>query len=471
MPVDQEARPLFAVCSRAILIAICLLCAYVLVSQISDWRHGFSTLRALTQVLVLTALLVGSAYLAIRGRSSTVKRIVCEIAALAVVLVAVEVATVAWTPNPKDARALRERAAARLGLPFDTRDVSEVVRDLRSTGVDALPGLGFDWARLPEVRAHLPADFYPLSHASNAVVVACNESGRYFTYSTDEAGFNNPPGLLAAGGIDVALVGESYVLGFCLPAAQSFAARIRERYPRTANFAQAGNRTVGQLGSFREFVEPIRPRVVLWAINPTFVGEKDSLRDPVLARYLDPAFSQNLRVQQPEIDRLVRELAIPVQAELDSRAQATQRETRLMRYRQAWQLPETRSHLERVLGAAREGADGPDLTEFLHTLELVKRTTERWDGKLIVVLLPIYSEVVADQVQGNLRHDRLARVVGNLGIPVVDGVDLFRQSPDPAAYFTLRINNHPTAEAYALLAGRVLKEIDAQFSAPTIAER
>jgi hypothetical protein len=87
------------------------------------------------------------------------------------------------------------------------------------------------------------------------------------------------------------------------------------------------------------------------------------------------------------------------------------------------------------------------------------------------VLLPIYSEVVADQVQGNLRHDRLARVVGNLGIPVVDGVDLFRQSPDPAAYFTLRINNHPTAEAYALLAGRVLKEIDAQFSAPTIAER
>ena len=471
MPADQETRTFFIFFCRAILLVVSLLCAYILALQIPDWRHGFSIPGALTQVLVVTALASGSAYLAVRARNATVVRILCEVAALAIVLVAVEVATVAWTPNPKDARALRQRAAARLGLPFDSRQVSEVVRDLRSAGVDALPGLAFDWARLPEVRGHLPADLYPLSHASNAVVVACNESGRYFTYRTDEWGFNNPPGLLDAGSIDVALVGESYVLGFCLPAAQSFAARIRERYPQTANFALAGNRTDGQLGSFREFVEPIRPRVVLWAINPTFVVENGNSRDPVLARYLDPGFSQNLRAQQPEIDRLVRELAIPVQVLLDRRAQATQRDTRLMRYRQAWQLPETRSQLARVLGAHQQGADGPDLTVFVQTLQLVKRTAEQWNGKLIVVLLPVYSEVVADQVQGNLRHDHLAKVVGNLGIPVVDGVDLFKQNPDPAAYFTLRINNHPTAEAYALLAGRVMKEIDAQLSGPAIAAR
>ncbi len=321
------------------------------------------------------------------------------------------------------------------------------------------------------MRDYLPADLYPLSQANNAVVVACNESGRYFTYRTDEWGFNNPPGLLAAGDIDVALVGESYVLGFCLPAAQSFPARIREKYPRTANFAMAGNRTSGQLASFREFVEPIRPRIVLWAINPTFVVETEESRDPLLARYRDPGFSQNLRAQQPEIDRLVRKHAIPVQVELDRRAQAAQRATRLLRYRQAWRLPETRSQLGRVLGASQQSVDGGDLAEFLHTLQLVKRTAEQWDGKLVVVLLPVYSEVVADQVQGNLRHDHLEKVVSRLGIPVVDGVDLFKQSPDPAEYFTLRINNHPTAEGYALLAGRVLKEIDAELSVPTIAER
>ena len=471
MPADQQARSLFIACGRAILVAVSLLCVYVLALQISGWRHGFAIAGALAQVLVLTALASGSGYLAVRGRGATIKRVVCEVAALAVVLVAVELATVAWTPNPKDSQALRQRAASRLGLPFDSRDVSEVVRDLRSEGVDALPGLGFDWASLPEVRSHLRPDLYPLSHASNAVVVACNESGRYFTYRTDEWGFNNPPGLLTAGDIDIALVGESYLLGFCLPAAQSFPARIREKYPRTANFAMAGNRTSGQLASFREFVEPIRPRIVLWAINPNFVVESEKSLHPLLARYRDPGFSQNLRAQQPEINRLVRQLAIPVQTELDRRAHAAQRDTRLLRYRQAWRLPETRSQLGRVLGASQQSVNGAELAEFLHTLQLVKRTAEQWDGKLIVVLLPIYSEVVADQVEGSLRHDNLESVVSRLGIPVVDGVDLFHQSPDPAEYFTLRINNHPTAEAYALLAGQVLNEIDAQLSGPTNAER
>jgi hypothetical protein len=466
MFIEQEARSLVAVCSRAILVAISLLCGYLLALQIPDWLQQFSLPKILPQILLLMALGLAPAYLAIRGRKSTVKRIACEVAALAVVLFAVEVMTVAWTPNPKDSRAMRQRAAARLGLPFDDRYPSQVVRDLRSNGVDAFPGLGYEWATLPGVREHLPKGLYPLSHASNAVVVACNESGRYFSYRTDEWGFNNPPGLLDAGDIDVALVGESYVLGFCLPASQSLAGRIREKFPRTANFGLAGNRTRGQLASFREFVEPIRPRVVLWAINPTFVVESDSSPDPVLEQYLDPGFSQHLRAQQPYIDGLIRRLAIPVQAELDRSAQETQREARLARYRQAWQLPETRSQLGQVLRLNRQGQADADLGEFVQTLQLVKRTAEEWDGKLMVVLLPIYSEVVADQVRENLRHDRLATLVSSLGIPVVDGVELFKQHPDPAGFYTLRINNHPTAEGYALLSHRILAEIDAQFSGP-----
>lgn len=469
MSVEQEARSILAACSRAVLIAISVLCAYLIALQISDWRHAFSILEASTQVLVLTALVIGSAYLAIRGRRSTVNRIVCEVAALAVVLVVVEAAAVVWTPNPKDVRTQRQRAAARLGLPFDARYVSDIVRDLRRNGVDALPGFSYNWARLPEVRQFLPPDLYPLSHASNAVVVACNESGRYFSYRTDEWGFNNPRGVLDAGGIDIALVGESYLHGFCLPASKSFAARVREAYPHTANFALPGNSTLGQLGSFREFVEPIRPRIVLWAVNPHFVVDNESSRDPVTARYLDPDFSQNLRARQPEINRLIRQLAIPVQVELDRRAQTKERDTQLQRYRETWRLPETRSRLARVLGANQQNRKNPDLAEFLQTLQLVKRTTEQWNGKLIVVLLPIYGEVVADQVRGNLRHEHLATVVDSLGIPVVDGVDLFKQHPDPTAQFTLRINNHPTAEAYALLADRVLKEIHVQYSGQAIA--
>ena len=173
---------------------------------------------------------------------------------------------------------------------------------------------------------------YPLSHARNVTVVECNESGRYHSYRTDEWGFNNPPGLVTRGDVDVALVGESYMFGQCLPESQSVAARIRSRYPRTANFAMAGNRTLSQLGGFREYVEQIRPRIVLWAVNPDYVVAEEELSDPVLTRYLDPEFSQGLLERQDEIDRLVRTLAPPVQAELDWRAEHDAEQARLERW-------------------------------------------------------------------------------------------------------------------------------------------
>ena len=157
--------------------------------------------------------------------------------------------------------------------------ISEVVRDLRRNGIDALPGLDTTWPRIPSC-----ADFFPpvfILYRMQAMRWWFNamKADATTSYRSDEWGFNNPRGVLAAGDIDVALVGESYFQGFCLPESQSLPARIREKYPRTANFALAGNRLLGQLGSFREYVEPMRPRVVLWAVNPTLCGDGRRTRE------------------------------------------------------------------------------------------------------------------------------------------------------------------------------------------------
>ena len=471
MRMQEKAQSVMTIWLRTLLFAFSLFSASFLVLQVSEWREGFFKPGVLSGAAILTTLVLASAYVAIRGRSSTAKRIVVELTALGAVLISVEIAIVAAMPNPRDARALRERAASRLGLPFDSRDVSEVVRGLRSKGIDALPVLDATWPLFPELRRLLPVGLYPLSHASNAVVVQCNESGRYNLYRSDEWGFNNPQGILAAGDIDVALVGESYFQGFCLPASQGFAGRIRKTYPRTANFAMAGNRLLGQLGSFREYVEPTRPRVVLWAVNPHFALMDEDTRDPTLARYLDPTYSQNLLARQRDIDRLVRTLAIPAQSELDRQSKIKARSAHIERFQRAWLLPETRAQIGRLVGDNKPAAKGPDLAEFVESLRLAKRATERWGGELIVVLLPIYAEVVAGQIEGNLRHDHLARVVDQLGISVVDGVELFEKHADPTALYTMRINNHPTAEGYALLADRVLAEIQAVNPQPPISAR
>ena len=136
---------------------------------------------------------------------------------------------------------------------------------------------------------------------------------------------------------------------------KAFAGIIRKKYPRTANFAVAGNRPLSQLGGFREYVEPMRPRVVLWAVNPNFAVTDEETRDPMLARYLDPTYSQHLLAQQRDIDRLVRTIAIPAQVELDRQAQTKERRARVARFERAWLLPETREQVGRLIGDERIG--------------------------------------------------------------------------------------------------------------------
>src|SRR5262249_44142181 len=161
-----------------------------------------------------------------------------------------------------------------------------------------------EWPRNPRVRQQLPDGMFPLSHASNVEVVECNEAGSYMTWHADEYGFRNPPGLIASGHVEVAAVGASFTLGHRVPDGQGLVSRLRETYPGIANFGIAGSGTLSMLATFREYVEPLKPRTVLWIMHPWTVDTRDEASDPVLKRYFDPAFSQHLMEHQADVDRV-----------------------------------------------------------------------------------------------------------------------------------------------------------------------
>jgi hypothetical protein len=245
---------------------------------------------------------------------------------------------------------------------------------------------------------------------------------------------------------------------------QSLAGQIRERFPRTVTFGMAGTTVLPELAILREFVEPTRPRVVIWTVNPNFVTAEQEINDPVLRRYLDPAFSQGLIGRQAETDRFIRDVAVGVEAELNANAARLAREQRIDRMLGSWRLPELTSRLLVAMRASATPRRTTNLDTYRQVLATARDAVEKWGGELIVVVLPIYAEVVAGQVEPGRRHRNLARVAEELGIPVVNGVELFNAVPDPAALFTMRINNHPTAEGYALLAGKVADEIGARVA-------
>lgn len=467
MSTLAKARLALGSLSRPVLLAVSVLGNGAVLAATSQWSQKYPPAIVFVSVLLLCAGATAVAVAAVRAADSTVRRILLELMMLAACLVVVEAGVVLWRPDPENASAIRRETAAKLGVPFDSRTNAQVVEEMRSEGIDALPGIGRTWAQLPMVRANLPKGFYPLTHASNASIVECNESGSHLIYRTDAFGLNNPPGLIASGAIDIAVVGESFALGHCLDPRKSLVGILRDAHPRTATFGLAGTRTLAELATFREYVEPLQPHLVLWFVHPWFIESRDDSRDPRLVRYLNSNFSQHLIRRQDEVDAAVRRLALPAQIEVEREGRAQSRQVEWTRLKEVWQLRAIRQQvlpqLRKALGLEDASTQsGPHLSLFLQSLHLAKQATDRWGGNFIVVLLPSYEEVVAHEIKGDARHDRLAQILRAHGIRVIDGVEPFIEQRDPAHLYNMRINNHPTAEGYSLLAGWVLEHIQHQ---------
>jgi hypothetical protein len=462
----QVIRALLLGAALALAVAVVWLVSGILNGQ----RPSLSRQGLLFLVIAPSAIAIVLAHIAIwqaarvsRWQAARVARwMACELLLLGLSLIVVEALMATWAPDLQDRHVARKHAAAKLGVSFDVRSPSDVVAELRERGVDALPGFTRELPRVPFIRAHLPDGFYPLSQVSRVSVVECNEGGEYLVYRTDEFGFNNPPGLLASRGIGIAALGESLTLGHCVPLAQSVVGRLRALYPRTANFGIAGSPTLSVLASFREYVEPLRPPVVLWIVNPFVAVDNAELKDPILVRYLQPAFSQRLRERQPEVDQHARVIATLARAEADRVARlASERVEEEGRLPGIVLLPQLRKR--QYLSWWNVPSELPDLRTFVQALSLARDTTRQWGGEFVVLLLPTYSETVAKRIPLTLRHEHLQKVLTEHDVPVIDAVPLFLGHLDPAALYTLRIESHPTAEGHALLANYVARELERRF--------
>ncbi len=431
----------------------------------SGWWHSLQPIAALALVAGGIVASLALAYVAWHAHVATVHLLIREIALIGVVMVATEIWLIhslpeGWTQDKVAQNyLLLEKAAKKLGVPFDPRTISEVVEDLRKTGADALPALARSWPRASELRKSLPKGLFPLSDASNAQIVECNESGQYFVFKTDELGFNNPPGLVASGNVDVAVVGESHALGHCVPYGQGFVDRVRQTIPRTANFALSYTFALSELGSFREYVEPLKPRIVLWVISTplavTSGGEGDN---PILRHYLDPYFSQHLTARQAEVDAVVRAGSRSVQAAEDHVLQEELARARRERYSQFYALHQVRSRLD-LSRAWQQPPPPPDTTMLERSLRLADATTRSWGGKLVVMVLPTYGEVVGEQKEA-IRHHLVVDVIRKLGVDYIDTAELFLTQPDVRGLFAMRMSNHPNERGHALLGRRVAQELE-----------
>src|SRR5262249_51662233 len=178
----------------------------------------------------------------------------------------------------------------------------ETVVDLRRRGIEAYP------AYTPAFHQKVPPGVTPLSGVRLVPTVLAGDLAP-IVYDSDEFGFRNPRGLWGQTP-QMAILGDSFVQGYGVPAGSDIGAVIRRTYPRTLNLGMNGTGQLIQLAIAREYLARVRPRrvVLLYFEANDLFDTATEFFDPDLARYyFDDGYTQGLADEAPVIDRGLRD--------------------------------------------------------------------------------------------------------------------------------------------------------------------
>lgn len=377
------------------------------------------------------------------------------------------------TDKKKDAAELTKK----FGVEIDTRSAVEAVASLQKEGVAAVPILvpGSSFVEEPnntiksvlKIRAQ---EVIPLGGIADRVTVFCNENGQWVTYKSDKHGFNNRREAWQSGPIEVGILGDSYAHGMCVPPDRNFAALIRQRYPATLNLGMAGAGPVLELATLKEYLQPLKPKVVLW-----FYYEGNDLLDlqkerknNLLMRYLKDDFTQNLVALQSEIDQAYLD-DIPRQRALASSLRAGRQESRVGlfdKFSAFVGLSNLRKRLSLVNSTTTEEVknladlEGPNLVLFRDILTQVETRVVAWGGKIYFIYLPDWPRYSGNELEPvSKQRDSVLALVTSLGIPVIDIHPVFQAQSDPLSLFPFREPGHYTEKGHLLVAEEVMRAL------------
>jgi hypothetical protein len=371
------------------------------------------------------------------------------------------------------------KVAKQFGIDIDTRYRHEVIADLRKQGIEAVPQvlLPVRLEKQPDNRKSstdtLGGEIMPLGGIANKTIVACNQSGQYLTYETDEHGFHNPKGIWQSEQIDIAAVGNSFTLGSCVPSDKNFVALIRRRYPATLNLGMPGKGPLQVLATLKEYALPLKPKLVLWFYSegnslPELQYEKQSR---ILMRYLRGDFTQDLLARQSDIDQaLMSKIDRQTALEITSEARTQEKNGKVvdqllefiklshLRHKLGVSYGETRRELEELSELELSQLE-VDLNLLRDILSEAKVQVEAWGGRLYFVYLPCWQRYGQRPLIGVKARTHTLSFVNSLGIPMIDATAAFQAQRDPLSLFPFRGPGQYNEAGHRVVAETVLTVI------------
>jgi hypothetical protein len=380
----------------------------------------------------------------------------------------------------------KEKFAAQLekefGVHVDVRQAADVLADWKTRGIDAVPiitATNHLLVRQPDgsLRSRISLDgreVIPLSSIANRVTLLCNESGQWIHIQTDSRGFNNPEDAWTTRPLEIAAVGDSFAHGYCVPGGKSFMDLIRQRAGATLNLGIAGDGPLTMLATLKEYLPPLRPKTVLWFYfeGNDLVDLQTERKSALLRKYLQPGFSQPALERQIDIDRAIT-AEIPALQQRDQLNLDVEAGNRI-RYavRSFLKVTALRNRLSPLVAsdpetqAAAADYETTNLQVFREILTEARTDVASWNGALYFVYLPEWARYTSFTSWGKEKRAEVLRIVGDLGIPLIDIDPVFRAQGDPLRLFPFRSSSHYSEEGHRLVAEEVLRRLAALGGPP-----
>jgi hypothetical protein len=364
----------------------------------------------------------------------------------------------------------QQAAAARAGSAFDARTKLGVVRDLRTAGIDAYPIIRGRNLLTADAQGQLQpllsvggAPLLPLTATPRTTVVSCNETGQWLVYETDRHGFNNPDALWDGPAPEIAMIGDSFTHGSCVPRDQNMASILQRRFGPTLNLGVGGDGPLLELAALTEYAEPMRPKIVLWVFCEGNDLNEDlpfELKAPILHSYLrDPRFRQDLihkdaiiaTALRSYLDRNLREAMDRV----DDPTENFARYASLDRVRSAVGLGP-------ILIGYNGGDLGQELAVFDQVLVSARDRVREWGGKLYLVYLADSDRYLSRFGVGTVRqsiYHGVQDTARRRDVPMIDVASAVARHAAPETLFAYP-GSHYNAAGYALAAQTIAAALD-----------
>jgi hypothetical protein len=262
------------------------------------------------------------------------------------------------------------------------------------------------------------------------------------------------------------LIGDSYAEGVAVQPGEDIAGQLRAITHQSAiSLGRGGNGPLTELATLTEYAGAIKPKKVLWIYyeGNDLIGKGNNLisdlqrekMKPLLMRYMEEGFSQNLINRQKEINSRLEKYIVT--AQVQAQVQAQKYKTRWMRL---YAIRSVIGFDDYVYVDVYVDVD-VDYPLFAKILTKAKAGVESWGGKLYFVYLPEY-----ERYSNVVSHDKYRQksevidLVKGLDIPVIDiHQEVLANHPDPLSLFPFRLGGHFNVEGYSEVSKAIVENI------------